>query len=146
VTGDPGESVGYKRPPRRTQFRSGQSGNPRGRPKGTRNLATDLSEELATRIPFLEDGRRLRLSKQQVLVKVLVGQGLAGDSRAITGLLQLLCKLLPSASGQMPPGGGDLDADDLAILEDFLEREIAARRVDQAENPPATDKDENSHD
>ncbi len=28
--------VGYGKPPSRTRFRSGQSGNPRGRPKGTK--------------------------------------------------------------------------------------------------------------
>ena len=38
--------VGYKKPPKRTQFKPGQSGNPRGRPKGTKNLKTDLAEAL----------------------------------------------------------------------------------------------------
>ena len=33
------ERVGYGRPPTTTRFRPGQSGNPRGRPKGARNLA-----------------------------------------------------------------------------------------------------------
>jgi hypothetical protein len=39
--GEPaGERVGYGRPPLATRFRAGQSGNPRGRPKGARNLST----------------------------------------------------------------------------------------------------------
>ena len=32
--------VGYRKPPVHTRFKPGQSGNPKGRPKGPRNLAT----------------------------------------------------------------------------------------------------------
>jgi hypothetical protein len=46
-----GNGVGYGRPPEHTRFRKGHSGNPKGRPKGTRNLLTDVQEELAERIP-----------------------------------------------------------------------------------------------
>ncbi len=41
-----GYDVGYRKPPKHTRFKPGQSGNPRGRPKGTKNLKTDLIEEL----------------------------------------------------------------------------------------------------
>jgi hypothetical protein len=35
ITGEKQEEVGYKHPPKRTRFKPGQSGNPKGRPKGT---------------------------------------------------------------------------------------------------------------
>ena len=38
--------VGYGNPPQHTRFKKGQSGNPRGRPKGTLNLATVLARTL----------------------------------------------------------------------------------------------------
>ncbi len=38
---DGSDPVGYCKPPKRTRFQPGQSGNPRGRPKGTKNLKTD---------------------------------------------------------------------------------------------------------
>ena len=41
-----GEAIGYKRPPKATQFQKGQSGNPRGRPRGSKNLSTLISEAL----------------------------------------------------------------------------------------------------
>jgi hypothetical protein len=34
------KKVGYRRPPRGAPFRAGQSGNPKGRPKGARSLST----------------------------------------------------------------------------------------------------------
>ena len=40
------EKVGYRRPPKKSRFKPGQSGNPKGRPKGTKNLKRDLIEEL----------------------------------------------------------------------------------------------------
>ena len=42
--------VGYRKPPKHTRFKPGQSGNLRGRPKGTKNLKTDLMEELGEKI------------------------------------------------------------------------------------------------
>lgn len=42
--------VGYKKPPVAKQFQPGQSGNPAGRPKGSKNLKSELAEELQERI------------------------------------------------------------------------------------------------
>ena len=41
---------GYKRPPKATRFKAGASGNPRGRPKGSHNLKTDLTKLLKKRV------------------------------------------------------------------------------------------------
>jgi hypothetical protein len=41
----PGYEVGYAKPPEATRFKPGQSGNPRGRPKGSKNKRPALYEE-----------------------------------------------------------------------------------------------------
>ena len=72
-------SVGYGRPPKRSQFKPGQSGNPSGRPKKIRTPEEDLEAELRARIPILEGGRQHKITKQRGLFKVLVNKALAGN-------------------------------------------------------------------
>lgn len=55
-------TVGYGKPPRHTRFQKGQSGNPRGRPKGARGLKADLRAELSERVRVTENGRTRRLT------------------------------------------------------------------------------------
>ena len=87
---DDGYEVGYKRPPKHTQFQKGRSGNPNGRPKGTRNLKTDLLEELAETIVIREGERPRQVSKQRAFVKTLMAKALKGDMRAAAPLLRLM--------------------------------------------------------
>ena len=68
--------VGYKKPPKQSQFKQGQSGNPRGRPKGTKNLKTDLLEELGEQILVREGSRTRKISKQRAMLKNLIAQTL----------------------------------------------------------------------
>jgi hypothetical protein len=50
-------SVGFMKPPRHTQFKPGQSGNPHGRPKKTDTVADVLRKELNSRITVVKDGK-----------------------------------------------------------------------------------------
>lgn len=85
--------VGYKKPPVHSQFQKGRSGNPKGRPKGTRNLKTDLMEELAQPIVIREGERQIRTTKQRALVKSLMAKALKGDMRAMATLITLTVRL-----------------------------------------------------
>ena len=81
--------VGYGKPPHRTRFKKGQSGNARGRPSGSKNLSTLLSEALNEPVIVTENGRRRKVSKQQAIIKQLVNQSAKGNWRATKLLLDI---------------------------------------------------------
>src|SRR5215813_11338593 len=89
-----GFKVGYGRPPKASRFKQGKSGNPNGRPKGRRNLATDLAAELGEHVTVREDGRPRRVSKQRALIKSLMAKALGGDVRATTAFLALYARVI----------------------------------------------------
>jgi hypothetical protein len=75
--------VGFGKPPRSTRFKPGQSGNPAGRPRGAKNFAVAIEQELVTRVTVTENGRRRRISKREVIAKHLVNKAASGDLKAI---------------------------------------------------------------
>jgi Family of unknown function (DUF5681) len=79
--------VGYRKPPRHTRFRKGRSGNPRGRPRGSKNLGRLLDEALDERLVINEGGRKRTASKRQVIMKQLVNRAAQGDYRSISLVL-----------------------------------------------------------
>jgi hypothetical protein len=113
------DTVGYGRPPQHTQFRKGQSGNPKGRPKGTRNLATDLADELQEKIVVKEGGVARRISKQRAVIKRLFERALQGDPKSIAVLFALTRDHVPS---DMRDAISVFPAEDRAILEHYVER------------------------
>jgi hypothetical protein len=80
-------AVGYGKPPKHTQFVKGTSGNPKGRGKGVRNFATEIQEELNTRVPITENGIRKKITKRKAVAKQLVNKAAAGDPKSIPVLL-----------------------------------------------------------
>jgi hypothetical protein len=82
--------VGYGKPPRHTRFKKGQSGNPRGRPSGSKNLATVLSEALNELVIVAENGGRRKITKRQAIITQLVNQSAKADWRATKILLDIL--------------------------------------------------------
>ncbi len=117
----PGDyEVGYKKPPPRSRFRKGRSGNPKGRPKATKNLKTDLMEELRERILLREGTTQKRVSKQRALVKSLTAKAIKGDTRAASAILGMIYRLLEgetSAQDDAP-----LTAEERAVLESLEAR------------------------
>jgi Family of unknown function (DUF5681) len=82
--------VGYGKPPRHTRYVEGQSGNPRGRPPGAKNMKTLLNKALNELVIVTEDGRRRKVSKREAIVTQLVNRSAKADFKAIQILLAML--------------------------------------------------------
>ena len=79
-------SVGYRRPPLHSQFKRGVSGNPKGRPKASRNresLRKLFMEALTTKIGIRQNGRLRNLSKFKVGFVQMANKFASGDTRTI---------------------------------------------------------------
>ena len=112
--------VGFGNPPEHTQFKPGQSGNPKGRPKGTKNLRTDLGEELAERITVTEGGKQLFISKQRAMLKSMMAKSIKGDTAAARALINLIIGLeMVDVKDKQTEA---LGSDDLEILAEFKKR------------------------
>ena len=110
--------VGYGKPPKATQFRKGQSGNPQGRPQGAKNFTSLLQEELQAPISITEGGQTKIIPKQQVIVKRTVDQAMKGNLRATELVMKLDMQSL-EAQGESE-GVTDFTHDDQAILTQYL--------------------------
>jgi hypothetical protein len=85
--------VGYKHPPVKSQFRKGQSGNPRGRRKDQQNLTPVLIEVLRQTVTVKQAGKAQRMSKGEALIQILLSKAHHGEGRANKAVLDLIEKI-----------------------------------------------------
>jgi hypothetical protein len=91
--------VGFGRPPKHARFKPGQSGNSRGRPRGTLNIETVLERTSQEKVVVVsEDGRNRTVTKLEAAVKQLMDKAVSGELKAI----QLLIGLGRSAEERTP--------------------------------------------
>jgi hypothetical protein len=116
--------VGYARPPASSQYQPGQSGNPKGRPKGTRNVSSMARDALerAVNVTVKRTWRKMTVRKAAYLR--VAERAAAGDAKALDYLLSL-------ESEERAPGADQAEtqksaAKDLAILQDFFDRRRAS--------------------
>ena len=124
-TGDGKKSyeVGYRKPPRHSQYRPGQSGYPAGRRKGVRNLKTDVKRTLAMKVKVKENGRARTKSTQEAALMVLRERALNGNTRALDRLLELALRFNNDEAGQAQQPLADKDQ---ATLEAYVAERVAA--------------------
>lgn len=111
--------VGYGRPPKATQFKPGQSGNPKGRPRGSLNLPTILDRAVRERVTVTERGKQKSITKLEAAAKQLANKAAAGDFRALQLLLPQLASVDASLASAAIPR---TEADDQAVMAALIQR------------------------
>ncbi|WP_018043907.1 DUF5681 domain-containing protein [Methylobacterium sp. 88A] len=93
--------VGYGKPPADHRFRKGQSGNPRGRPRGhsaplgRRDLLDALTQAAREPITITKDGRTIRTTQIEALAQQLTRKAMQGDMKAAKLLFDNIKALAP---------------------------------------------------
>ena len=118
---EPDYDVGYRKPPRHTRFTKGQSGNPRGRPPGAKNLKTLLSEALNETVIVSENGERRKVTKRQAIITQLVNRSATADFRAIKILLDIV-RDIERQNEPTAPETSDFSEADEKVLEQIKAR------------------------
>ena len=102
--------VGQGKPPVHSQFKPGQSGNSRGRPKGSRNWKTIMLAALDERVVVTENGRQFRLTKKELMAKQLSNKAAKGHDRATEQVLKLLHAFEQTTVAATDPQGDETTA------------------------------------
>jgi Family of unknown function (DUF5681) len=133
------DAVGHCRPPRRTRFQPGLSGNPRGRPNRAKILGTLIARAFQETVEVPEkDGRTRRMSKLELALTQLVNASASGDLRAT----QLALSLLPSPQEKAAPRKmRRIGKEDSLVVAEIIRRfsrppAPAAQAADEATAPP----------
>lgn len=113
--------VGPGNPPKHTQFRKGVSGNPKGRPKGSKNLSTLLMEAARDQVTATIGGKPRTLTKLQATAIQLATKAAGGDQAAMAKFLDWIDEFERRAAAARP-AEYPLGARDLEVLHEIYKR------------------------
>jgi hypothetical protein len=85
----PDESVTGKQPLRDTRFKPGQSGNLKGRPKGSSNLSTKILRQLRQPVTVTKGGKPVKMTKGDVIANQMVDGSMKGDHKATVLVMKI---------------------------------------------------------
>jgi hypothetical protein len=112
--------VGYKKPPRHSRFKPGQSGNLRGAPKRPLTLAAKVQKVVGRKIPVLERGRRKLVAADEAMLHVYLERALKGDVKAGAFLISVIARFEPAQAEADKANPEVLSDDDVAIVTRLL--------------------------
>jgi hypothetical protein len=121
-------AVGYARPPVSSQYQSGQSGNPKGRPKGTRNTSSMARDALERPVNVKVKRTWRKMTVRRAAYLRLAERAAAGDAKALDYLLSLEREERPGSDQSETQRSA---TNDLMILQDFFDRRRASLPQDE---------------
>ena len=110
---------GYKNPPKHSRFQKGRSGNPAGRPKGSKNTLKLLDAVLEQKIKIQQEGKTISITKKQAMLMQLVNAAVKGEIKAIAALFPYMMQLDMKEEQSLETN--KLSLKDEEILQQFLE-------------------------
>lgn len=123
--------IGKGKPPKHSQFQSGQSGNPKGRPKGSKNVDQVLSKILNEKITITDAGKKMIVDKLEGALRVLFNKSFEGRPQS----LKLLMDLFKEREGANAIGvSNEFSDDDHAALMEELSWLEEVREAHEAES------------
>jgi hypothetical protein len=115
-----GDEVGYAKPPQRHQFQKGASGNPKGRPKGSKSMSSILAKVGRERVKLTVNGKPRSITKQEAYVLQLMTKAATGDLRAGRDMMTAF-RFFPEPE-ELPELSTVLTERDEAVLQSICER------------------------
>lgn len=128
----PGDSyeVGFGKPPKRTRFKKGRSGNPKGRPRKKPDLYSELTKVLRENVTITVDGQQEKVTVQQALLRRLRDQARRGELWA-QKLIQKVVGALPESGSERAP----VDMQAFGARFDLLMKEAARKKAEAGQDP-----------
>ena len=116
------DKVGYCKPPKHSQFQKGKSGNPKGRPKGSKDAASIMNEMFLKPLTIIHNGKSAKMPTIVVVLVRLLTLAIQGDHKAMKLALDTYTKFFgakdSSSIAELMAGQSpfDLSAEEMATI------------------------------
>jgi hypothetical protein len=115
------QKVGRGKPPKHTQFKKGETGNKRGRPKGSKNLATLMMQAAHNPVTATIGGKKRTISTLHATTMQLATRAAGGDPKSMAKFLDWVDKI-ESRAAAIRPTQFPLSEPDVEVLRAAYER------------------------